>query len=75
MSEYQVAKREAEKEVRKETGRIEAASGSESGAGAAEEHPTQRTRNAMPKRHRASTSQGEPRQKKARKGSEVIASA
>jgi len=37
MSEYMKTEREAEKEARKETGRIEAASGSESGAGAAEE--------------------------------------
>ena len=42
------AEREAEKEARKETGRAEVASGSESEAGTAEEHPTQRTRHAVP---------------------------
>jgi len=75
MSEYIEAEREAEKEARKETGRIEAASGSDSGARAAEEQPTQRTQHVMPKHPRASASQGERSQKKARKGSEAITSA
>ena len=75
ISEYQEAEREAEKEARKETDRTEAASGSESGAGAIEEQPTRRTRHAVFKHPRASASQGEPSQKKARKGSEAIASA
>ena len=66
MSEYIKVEREA----RKETGRTEAASGLESGA--VEEQPTQRTQHAVPKRPRASASQGEPSQKKARKGSEAM---
>jgi len=60
MSECMEAEREAKKEARKETGRTKTASGSESGAGAVEEQPTRRTRHAVPKRPRASTSQGEP---------------
>ena len=49
MTEYQEAE-EAEKEARKEASRTRAASGSESGAGAAEEQPTRRTRHVVPKR-------------------------
>jgi len=60
MTEYQEAKREAEKEARRKASKIEAAPESESGAGAAEEQSTRRTRQAMPKRPRASASQGEP---------------
>jgi len=71
-SEYMEAEREAEKKARKETGRTEAASGSESGVGAVEEQPTRKTRHAVPKCPRASASQGTPNQKKARKGSEAI---
>ena len=48
MSEYTEAERETDKEAKKETGRAEVASGSESEAGTAEEHPTQRTRHAVP---------------------------
>ena len=48
---------------------------SESGAGAAEEHPVWRTRPAMPKHPRASASQDEPSPKKFRKGSEAEVSA
>jgi len=43
MSEYMEVERKAEKEARKEVSRIEAAPGSESGAGAAEEQSTKRT--------------------------------
>jgi len=50
MTEYQEAEKEAEKEARKEASRTRAASGSESGAGAAEEQPTRRTRHVVPKR-------------------------
>ena len=57
MSKYQETEREAEKEARKETGRTEAASGSGVRVGAAEEHPIQRIRHAVPKRPRASASQ------------------
>ena len=42
------AEREAEKEARKEIGRTEAASGSESRAGVTEEQSTRRTRHAIP---------------------------
>ena len=56
MSEYM----EAEGEARKETDRAEATSGLESTAGATEEQPTRRTRHVVPKRPRASASQGVP---------------
>ena len=56
MTEYQEAEKEAEREASK-TG---AASVLESGAGATEEHPVRRIRQAVPKHPRASTSQGEP---------------
>ena len=75
ISENIEVEREAKKEARKETSRIEAASRLESRAGAAKEQPTRRTRQAVPKRPRASASQGEPSQKKGRKESEAIASA
>ena len=68
MTEYQEAKKEAEKEARKKASRIEATSGLESGARVAEEQPTRRTRQAVPKHPRAFSSQGEPSQKKVRKG-------
>jgi len=74
MTEYQEAE-EAEKEARKEASRTRAASGSESGAGAAEEQPTRRTRHVVPKRSRASAFQGEPSSKKVRKGSKAAVSA
>ena len=48
MNEYMKTEKKAEKKSRKETVRTEAASGTESGAGAAEEHPTQRVRHNVP---------------------------
>ena len=75
MSEYQEAEREIEREARRETGRTGAAFLSESGTGATEEHPVWRARQVMSKHPRASTSPGEPSSKKAKKGSEVEASA
>ena len=75
MTKYQEAEKEAKKEARREASRTRAALALESGAGAAEEHPVRRTRHVMPKRPRASASQGEPSPKKARKGSEGEASA
>jgi len=75
MPEYQEAENEAKKEARREASRVGAASGSESGAGVAEEQPTRRTQQAVPKRPRASASQGEPSPKKVRKGFETTISA
>ena len=66
---------EAEKEARKEVSRTGTAPGSESGAGAAEEQSTRRTRQAVPKWPGASAFQGELSQKKVRKGFEAAASA
>jgi len=59
----------------RETSSAEATSGLESGAGAAKEQPTRRIRQVVPKRPRASASQGEPSPKKVRKGSEAAVSA
>ena len=73
MIDYQVAEKEAEKEAKREASR--AASRLESGARVAEEHLIRRTRHAVPKRPRASASQGEPSPKKVRKGSEAEVSA
>jgi len=73
MTEYQEAEREAKKEARKEASRTEAAPGSESRAGAAEEQFTRRTPQAVPKHAHASASKGELGQKKTRKESEVVA--
>jgi len=74
-TEYQEAERKAEKEARKEASRTGAAPWSESRAGAAKEQSTKRTRQAVSKRPQGSASQGEPNQKKARKGSEAAPSA
>jgi len=70
MSEHMEAEREAENEA----SRTEAAPGSESGAKAAKEQPTKRTRQVVPKRPRASAFKGEPSQKKIRTGSEAAPS-
>ena len=51
---------EAEREAKRKDSRTEAASGSEMGAGATEEQPIRRTRQAVPKRPQAFTSQCEP---------------
>ena len=75
LTEYQETERKAEREARRETSRTRATLALDSGAGAAEEHPIQRTQHAVPKRPRVSASQGEPSQKKAKKGSEAKASA
>ena len=64
------------RESRREASRTRiAASELESRAEAAEGQPTRRIRQAVSKRHRASTSQGEPSSKKVKKGSEAEASA
>ena len=73
MSEYQEAERETEREARRETGKTRAALVLESGAGATEEHPVRRTRQVMSNRPHASTSQGEPSLKKAKKWSKAEA--
>ena len=74
MTEYQEVEKDAKKEARKETSKVGAALVLEFGEGAAEEQRARRTRQAMPKRSRASASQSEPRQKKARKRSEATVS-
>ena len=75
ITEYQEAEWEAEKEARKEFSRTKGASRSESGAGAAVERSTKKTRQVVSKRTRASASLGEPSQKKTRKGSDAASSA
>ena len=75
MSEYQEAERETESEIRKETSRTGAALVLESDAGDAEEHPVRTARQVVSKRPRAFIFQGEPSPKKAKKRSEVEASA
>jgi len=75
MSEYQEAERETEREARRETSRTGAAMALESGAGAAEEHSVRKARQVVSKRPRATTSQGKPSPKKAKKGSEAEAPA
>ena len=67
MIEYMKAEREAEKEVRKEASRTKETPKSESGAGAAEEQPTRRTQQAVPKCPWASVFKGEPSQRKGKK--------
>ena len=66
ITEYQEAERE--------TSRTEEAPESDSRAGAAEERSTKRIRQAVSKRTRVSTSEGEPSRKKTRKGSETTTS-
>ena len=50
MTEYQEDEKEVERKAMREASRTGAALVSESGAGAAEEHPIRRTRHVMPKR-------------------------
>ena len=68
MSEYQETERETEREARRETSRTGAAMVLESDAGATEEHSVQKARQVVSKRPRAATSQGEPVQRRLKKG-------
>jgi len=75
MSEYQEAEREAERDAIRETSRTGVTSMYEPVVEAAEEHPVRRAQHVVSKRPRASTSQGKPSPKKAKKGSEAETSA
>jgi len=67
MSEYQEAEKEAKREAMRETSRTGVASMSEPAVGAVEEYPVRRVQHVVSKHPRASTSQGEPNQRRLKK--------